>query len=135
MNQLNSVIIEGNVVRDVELRTVVGDKKLCSINIATNRYLSKPDGTFTQNTSYFDVDCWERLAEISSSQAKKGRGIRVVGRLVQDTWTDKDGKNCSKVKILAEHIEFKSMSEKPVVSESTKTVEKKQKTETFDISF
>lgn len=133
MNQLNSVIIEGNAVRDAELRTVAGDKKLCSISIATNRYLSKPDGTFTQNTSYFDVDCWEKLAEISASQIKKGRGIRVVGRLVQDTWTDKDGKNCSKIKILAEHIEFKSMSEKPATSEHSKVEEKKQ--ESFDISF
>ena len=37
----------------------------------------------------------------------KGRGVRVVGRLKQDRWVGKDGKNYSKVKVVAEHIEFK----------------------------
>jgi single-strand DNA-binding protein len=38
---------------------------------------------------------------------KKGRGVRVVGRLKQDRWTDPDGKPHSRVEIIAEHVEFK----------------------------
>jgi single-strand DNA-binding protein len=38
---------------------------------------------------------------------KKGRGVRVVGRLKQDRWTDPDGKPHSRVEIVAEHVEFK----------------------------
>lgn len=37
-----------------------------------------------------------------------GGGVRVVGRLKQDRWTDPDGKPHSRVLIVAEHVEFKS---------------------------
>ena len=38
---------------------------------------------------------------------KKGRGVRVVGRLKQDRWTGTDGKPRSKIAIVAEHVEFR----------------------------
>lgn len=135
MNPLNSLLIEGNVVRDVELRTVAENKKLCSFSLAVNRYTAKGDGTYSQNTSYFDVDCWDKVAQVASEQAMKGRGIRIVGRLVQETWKDKDGKNCSKVKILAEHVEFKPVTEKPAMSESTNTDPPQANAESFEIAF
>ena len=42
----------------------------------------------------------------------KGRGIRVVGRLKQNRWKDDAGKSHSRVKIIAEHIEFKPFLKK-----------------------
>jgi len=33
--------------------------------------------------------------------------VRVVGRLRQDRWTGTDGKNYCKVKVVADHVEFK----------------------------
>jgi single-strand DNA-binding protein len=33
--------------------------------------------------------------------------VRVVGRLKQDRWNDRDGKSRSKVTIVAEHVEFR----------------------------
>ena len=53
------------------------------------------------------------MAEVAEKNAKKDRGIRVVGRLKQDRWTDENGKTFSKVKIIAEHIEYKPMLKKP----------------------
>ena len=35
--------------------------------------------------------------------------MRVVGRLKQDRWVGTDGKHYSKIKVLAEHIEFKPL--------------------------
>jgi len=49
---------------------------------------------------------WTRLAEVCAEYLKKGRGVRVVGRLKQDKWTDADGKPHSRVHIVAEHVEF-----------------------------
>jgi single-strand DNA-binding protein len=43
---------------------------------------------------------------------KKGRGVRVVGRLKQDRWADADGKAHSRVEIVAEHVEFKPQLKK-----------------------
>lgn len=36
----------------------------------------------------------------------KGAGVRIVGRLKQNRWKDGGGKNCSKVFVVVEHIDF-----------------------------
>jgi single-strand DNA-binding protein len=47
------------------------------------------------------------LAENCYNLGRKGRGVRVVGRLKQDRWPGQDGKNHSRVMIVAEHVEFR----------------------------
>ena len=63
--------------------------------------------SFRNEVSYFDVETWSKLAEICSDHLAKGRGVRVVGRLKQDRWNDTDGNQKSRIKIVAEHVEFK----------------------------
>ena len=53
------------------------------------------------------METWAKLAEVCAEQLEKGRGVRVVGRLKQDRWQDQEGNPRSKVKIVAEHVEFK----------------------------
>ena len=47
------------------------------------------------------------MAESCEKHLKKGRGVRVVGRLKQDRWTDDDGNSHNKIKVVGEHVEFK----------------------------
>jgi single-strand DNA-binding protein len=74
--------------------------------VACNRAF-KQDDQLQKEVSFFDVSTWTRLAEVCAEYLKKGRGVRVVGRLKQDKWTDADGKPHSRVLIVAEHVEFK----------------------------
>jgi single-strand DNA-binding protein len=60
-----------------------------------------------REVSFFDVETWSKLAENCYNLGHKGRGVRVVGRLKQDRWTGTDGKQKSKVTIVAEHVEFR----------------------------
>ena len=53
------------------------------------------------------MEAWSKLGLACSQNLKKGRGVRVVGRLKQDRWTDAAGKLRSRVMIVAEHVEFK----------------------------
>ena len=53
------------------------------------------------------MEAWGKLADICTSQGRKGRGVRVVGRLKQDRWTGSDGKNHTRVAIVAEHVEYR----------------------------
>jgi single-strand DNA-binding protein len=62
-----------------------------------------------KEVSFFDVDAWGALAETVAEKGAKGQGVRIVGRLKQERWIDVNGKNCSKVVIVAEHVEFKPM--------------------------
>lgn len=111
MNALNSIILEGNLTKDGEKKNT--DFSVCSLSLAVNRYYKNKDGDFTEEVSFFDIECFGKMAEVAEKNAKKGRGIRVVGRLKQDRWKDADGKNYSKVKVIAEHIEYKPMFKKP----------------------
>jgi single-strand DNA-binding protein len=111
MNNLNSILIEGNLVRDPELSYTPKGTAVCKFSLACNRSY-KQDDEFQKEVSFFDVSTWTRLAEVCGEYLKKGRGVRVVGRLKQDRWTDPDGKPHSRVEIVAEHVEFKPQIKK-----------------------
>ncbi len=106
MNNLNSILIEGNMVRDPTFRSTPKGTPVCTFAVASNRFLKQDNGT-EKEVSFFDVETWSRLAENCGNLGHKGRGVRVVGRLKQDRWTGTDGKQHSKIKIIAEHVEFR----------------------------
>jgi len=79
--------------------------------VASNRFY-KQEEEMQKEVSFFEVSTWTRLAEVCGEYLKKGRGVRVVGRLKQDRWTDADGKPHSRIFIVAEHVEFKPQFKK-----------------------
>ncbi|HCM25013.1 MAG: single-stranded DNA-binding protein [Treponema sp. GWB1_62_6] len=106
MNNLNSILIEGNIVRDPQFRSTPKGTPVCTFSVASNRFY-KQDSGFEKEVSFFDVETWARLAENCDTLGRKGRGVRVVGRLKQERWNGADGKPHSKIKIVAEHVEFR----------------------------
>ena len=106
MNNLNSILIEGNLVKDCTTKTTTKGSSVSLFTIASNRYHNKEGGT-EKEVSFFDVETWSKLAEACYARGKKGRGVRVVGRLKQSRWNDNSGKPHSKVSIVAEHVEFR----------------------------
>ena len=107
MNNLNSVLVEGNLVRDPTFGNSKRGDPVCNFTIATHRYYRSGD-TLEKEVSFFDVVGWGVLAENTKIKGRKGRGVRVVGRLKQDRWEEEDGSKRSKVEIYAEHIEFRT---------------------------
>lgn len=107
MNQLNSLIIEGNVVKQAELLEPAAGFKVCKFPLAVNRWYKNKDGEGVTEVSFFDVETYGKMAEICAKQACKGRSVRVVGRLKQDRWKDSENKSQSKIYVVAEHLEYK----------------------------
>ena len=108
MNPLNSILVEGNLVRDPERRETPKGTPICSFAVASNRYYKQEDES-RQEVSFFDVDTWSDTAERCAKTLKKGRGVRVHGRLKQDRWDDAEGKPHNKIKIVAERVEFRPL--------------------------
>lgn len=106
MNNLNSILIEGNMVRDPLFRSTPKGTPVCTFSLASNRFY-KQDDNYEKEVGFFDVETWAKLAENCYNLGHKGRGVRVVGRLRQQRWSDSEGKNRSKVMIVAEHVEFR----------------------------
>jgi single-strand DNA-binding protein len=108
MNNLNSILIEGNLIRDPALRHTPKGTAVCTFTIASNRFGRKDVGEKPEKEeSFFDIETWGKLAESCGSHGHTGRGVRVVGRLKQYRWTGADGKQQSRIIILAEHVEFR----------------------------
>jgi single-strand DNA-binding protein len=106
MNNLNSIIIEGNLSRDPDYRETAKGTPLCAFSIASNRFYKQGE-SLEKEVSYFDVETWSKLAQSCRNLGHKGRGVKVVGRLKQERWHGADGKARSKVVIVAEHVEFR----------------------------
>jgi len=124
MRNLNSVLIEGNLTQDPESRTTSGGTLLCKFSIGANRsFKSKSQEALQEEVSYFSVDVWGERAEPCIAYLKKGKKVRVLGRLKQERWEAADGSKRDRVVIVAEHVEFgpggKKMQEMEMPNEST----------------
>lgn len=109
MENINSVIVTGNLTRDIEekdfgyIGTDKGMAKL-SVTIAVNKSV-KRNGEWTTEPCFFEVVMWGKLAETMKKFMHKGKGIAVQGRLDQDRW-EKDGQKKSKIYINAEKVQL-----------------------------
>lgn len=106
MNNLNSVLLEGNLCRDPELRYTSKGTAVCTLVVASNRSYKVEDER-QEEVSFVETTTWGKLATTCAEYLTKGRGVRVVGRLKQERWEDGEGNPRARVVVIAEHVEFK----------------------------
>jgi single-strand DNA-binding protein len=100
--------VEGTLVKDPVSREK--PTAFCSFSVASYRFF-KTEAGVEKETSIFEVEVFGKLVESCHNLGREGRGVRVVGRLMQKKWTDTKGKEQSKIVIVAEHIEFRPLQE------------------------
>jgi single-strand DNA-binding protein len=126
MNQLNSLILEGNLVKDAVLTEPAPGFKKCNFTMGVNRFYKNRKNEDVNEASFFDVEAYNQVAEWCGKKATKGRGVRVVGRLKQDTWKDENGKSASRIYVVAEHIEYKPVKKTDSAAEDSKENQKEE---------
>lgn len=90
---MNLTILEGNLARDAELRTINSGGKTTSVvnfTVAVSREYTKANGEKDKITSFISCEAWDTGAEIIGESFKKGDLVWVEGSLRNDTW-EKDG--------------------------------------------
>lgn len=96
---VNQLFLIGRLTRDVELRTTASGKSVATFSLAVDRGQDQTD--------FFDVTAWEKLAELMDKYTQKGSRVHVQGSLQQESWEDKEtGKKRSKVVINARDVTF-----------------------------
>ncbi len=107
MVSVNSVILAGNLTREPEIRYTPQGTAVGRLGLAINRKFRTKDGEQKEEVCFVDVDVWGRQAENCGEYLKKGGSVLVEGRLVLDTWSDKEtGQKRSKHKIRAFRVQF-----------------------------
>ncbi|MDW8294038.1 MAG: single-stranded DNA-binding protein [Aquificaceae bacterium] len=100
---LNRVIIIGRLIKDPVIKYLPSRTQVAEFVLAYNRrYLS--GDTWKEESHFFDVKAYGKLAEGIGSRISKGYMVLVEGRLTQDKWTDKEGNTQSRVRIVADSV-------------------------------
>lgn len=106
MASLNKVIIIGNVGADPEMRFTPNGNPVTSFRVATNRLYTTAEGERRQETEWFTVIAWNRLAEQCNQFLTKGRLVCAEGRLHTRVWEGQDGQKRTQIEIIANRVIF-----------------------------
>jgi single-strand DNA-binding protein len=111
VSNINTVTISGNLTRDPELKHIPSGTALCQLGVAVNKSRKMDDGSYQDETSFFDVDVWSGFGELVANKFQKGDSIIISGELKQERWETDEG-NRSKVKIVARSVDGAAMYRK-----------------------
>jgi single-strand DNA-binding protein len=121
MVSVNKVLLAGYMTGDPESRQA-GNATVAHFSIAMNRsWTNKATGQKSEESTFVECEAWAKLGEIAMNYLRKGRPVMVEGRLKQDRWETQDGQKRSKLKVVAENIQFldsnKSQEGQPAASQ------------------
>ena len=102
----NKMIVIGNVGSDAEMRYVPSGTAVTSFTLATNRRYRTSSGEQREETEWFTITAWGRLAETVNQYVTKGMKVYAEGRLKSSTWEGNDGQTRFRNEITATDIVF-----------------------------
>lgn len=106
MASLNKVMIIGNLGSEPEMRYTPNGKPVTSFRVATNRVYTTPEGERKEETEWFTVVAWNKLAEQCNQFLNKGRLVYAEGRLHTRMWEAQDGQKHYRTEIIANRVTF-----------------------------
>ena len=98
---LNKVQIIGHLGRDPEMTYTPSGAAVTNFSVAVNRTRRDPGGGNVEETEWFRVVAWEKLAETCDEHLRKGDRVYIEGRLQSRKYTDRDGVERTAVEIVA----------------------------------
>lgn len=104
---INRVVITGNLTRDPELRHTGSGTPVCELGVAVNGRRKTAEGEWVDKPNFFNVTVWGKQGEMAAQYLSKGRPVAIDGRLEWEQWEAKDGTGKrSAVKIIADTVQF-----------------------------
>ena len=103
---LNKMLVIGNVGRDPEMRYTPSGSAVTSFSLAVNRRYTPPNGEPQEETEWFDITAWNRLAETCNNYVTRGMKVYVEGRLRSRSWVGQDGQTRFRNEIVANTVTF-----------------------------
>lgn len=105
MSGLNLVQIIGNLGTDPEMRYTANGSAVTTFRVAVSRSFG-PSEARREETEWFTVVTWNKLAETMGQHLQKGRKVYVQGRLATRSWDDKDGTKRYRTEVVATEVQF-----------------------------
>lgn len=107
MQNINRVIITGNLTKDPELNTLPSGTSVCELRVACNgRRKDQQSGQWVDKPNYFNVKVWGTQGENVAKYLVKGRPVAVDGRLDWREWEDQNQNKRQSIDIIADSVQF-----------------------------
>ena len=106
MASLNKIMIIGNIGNEPEMRFTPNGNPVTSFRVATNRVYTTLEGERKEETEWFAVVAWGKLAEQCNQFLTKGRRVYAEGRLHTRTWESQDGQRHYRAEVVANRVLF-----------------------------
>ncbi len=87
----NKVQLIGNLGNAPEVKTTESGKKLARFSVATNESYRNAKGEKVTETTWHNLVAWGKVADIAEKYLNKGSEIAIEGKLINRSYTDKDG--------------------------------------------
>lgn len=108
----HTVIIAGYLGRDPEMRYTPSGTPVTTFSVASSRRWTDQSGQAQDETVWFRVSAFGKLAETCNQYLAKGRAVLVEGRLRPDengnprVWTGQDGTARASFEVTAQTVRF-----------------------------
>ena len=103
---LNKCMVIGHLGADPEMRYTANGSAVTSFRVASSRNFTDGSGERREETEWFRVVTWNRLAETCAQYLTKGRLVYVEGRLQTRQWDDQQGQRRYTTELIAETVQF-----------------------------
>ena len=101
---LNKVLLIGNLGRDPEMKYTPQGTPMTTFTMAVSRRRQTPDGEWKDETEWFRIVAWQKLAEQCNEYLRKGSKVYIEGRLQTREWQGQDGQNRQTVEVVANEM-------------------------------
>ncbi len=85
---LNKVMVIGRLGKDPETRYTPQGSAMTRFSVASGRRWRTAEGEDREETEWFNVVAWDKLAEICAQYLLKGSQVYIEGRLKTRSWDD-----------------------------------------------
>jgi|TARA_B100001971_G_scaffold163227_1_gene153621 single-strand DNA-binding protein len=103
---MNKMLVIGNAGTDPEMRYTPNGSAVTSFRLATNYRWTTSAGEQREETEWFTITAWNKLAETVNQYVTKGMKVYVEGRLKSSTYNTQDGESRFRNEINANDIRF-----------------------------
>ena len=106
MAGLNKVMLIGNLGADPEMKFLPSGAPVTTFRVAVSRTYAGQDGQRKEETEWFSVVAWSKLAETCNQYLSKGSKAYVEGRLQTRSWDGPDGQKRYRTEVIANSVLF-----------------------------
>ena len=103
---LNKIMLIGNLGRDPEMNYTPSGVAVTKFSLAVSRTYKASSGEKRDETEWFNIVAWNKLAETCNTYLRKGNKVYIEGRLTTRKYTDKNGVERTAIDVVANEMEM-----------------------------